>query len=450
MAKPARASILASHPPGFRPRRGLNWAFIGLLYTSFYMCRYNLPLASSEIRNELGFSKAQIGSIITTALLAYACGLIVNGFLTDRLGGKRAMLIGAAGTIIMNVAFGVASFWGLLWLFVLIRGIDGYVQAFGAPGMVKINTEWFRHTERGGFAGIFGFMINLGRFGINNLGAALLGGFVFLGLIRIPPLHWRWLFWIPAGIALVIAICMALIVKDAPEQAGFSPVNPYEETGGHVQVRLIDVFKVIARNPVVWIVACAYACTGAVRQGIDQWFPLFMREVHHVNFQSSQFQILAASIPFVASAGSLISGFVSDKLFRGRRAPVAAFLYFLESAIILAATQFHSVNAAIFFLVLISLTANSTHSILGTAAAMDIGGAKMAGSAAGVIDSFQYFGGSFAGYFLGALLDRSWGNYFYFMAPFGIIGGMLMLSILGRITLTKQARAVAPSVTANS
>ncbi|PYI84116.1 MAG: MFS transporter [Verrucomicrobia bacterium] len=442
--------MLASHPPGFRPRRGLNWAFIGLLYTSFYMCRYNLPLASSEIRNELGFSKAQIGSIITTALLAYACGLIVNGFLTDRLGGKRAMLIGAAGTIIMNVAFGVASFWGLLWLFVLIRGIDGYVQAFGAPGMVKINTAWFRHTERGGFAGIFGFMINLGRFGINNLGAALLGGFVFLGLIRIPPLHWRWLFWIPAGIALVIAICMAFIVKDTPEQAGFPPVNPHEETGAHLQVSLADVFKVIARNPVVWVVACAYACTGAVRQGIDQWFPLFMREVHHVNFQSSQFQILAASIPFVASAGSLISGFVSDKLFRGRRAPVAAFLYFLESAIILAATQFRSVPAAIFFLVLISLTANSTHSILGTAAAMDIGGAKMAGSAAGVIDSFQYFGGSFAGYFLGALLDRSWGNYFYFMAPFGIIGGMLMLSILGRITLTKQAQAVAPSVTANS
>jgi MFS transporter, OPA family, glycerol-3-phosphate transporter len=442
MDKPAHAPAFAPHPPGFRSRRGLNWAFIGLLYTSFYMCRYNLPLASSEIRNELGFSKAQIGSIITTALLAYACGQIVNGLLADRFGGKRAMLIGAAGTIVMNIAFGVASFWGLLWLFVVIRGIDGYLQAFGSPGMVKINTAWFRHNERGGFAGIFGFMINLGRFGINNLGAALLAGFVFLGLIRIPPLHWRWLFWIPAAIALVVAICMALIVKDTPEQAGFPPVNPHEETDGHVQVRVIDVFKIIATNPVVWIVACAYACTGAVRQGIDQWFPLFMREVHHVNFQSAQFQILASSIPFVASVGSLISGFVSDKLFHGRRAPVAAFLYFMETAIILAAAQFHSVNAAIFFLVLISLTANSTHSILGTAAAMDIGGAKMAGFASGVIDSFQYFGGSLAGIFLGALLDRSWGNYFYFMAPFGIVGGVLMLSILGRITLTKQPRAV--------
>src|SRR5438132_9603275 len=355
------------YPPGFRPRRGLNWSFLGLLYTSYYMCRYNFSIANKSISEEFHFDKSQIGWIISTNLFAYACGQIINGLLTDRVGGRRAMLIGAAGTIVMNVCFGLASFWGLLWLFVVIRGIDGYMQAFGAPGMVKINTTWFRHTERGGFAGIFGFMINLGRFGINNLGAALLGGFVFLGLIQIPPLHWRWLFWIPAGIALVIAICMAFIVKDTPEQAGFPPVNPYEEIGGHVQVSLADVFKVIARNPVVWIVACAYACTGAVRQGIDQWFPLFMRQVHHVDYRSAQFQVLAASIPFVASAGSLVSGFVSDKVFNGRRAPVAAILYFLETFIILAAAQFHSVNAAIFFLVLISLTANLTTSIFGTA-----------------------------------------------------------------------------------
>jgi OPA family glycerol-3-phosphate transporter-like MFS transporter len=442
MAEPRKVGIFAAHPPGFRQRRGLNWAFIGLLYTSFYMCRYNLPLAGSAIRSEFGFSRAQLGTIITTQLLAYACGQIINGLLTDRLGGKRAMLIGATGTIVMNILFGVASFWGLLSLFVVIRGIDGYLQAFGSPGMVKINTAWFRHTERGSFAGIFGFMINLGRFGINNLGAALLAGFTFLGLIRIPPLHWRWLFWVPAGIALVIGTCMALIVKDTPEEAHFPPVTPEEEIGGRVQVKVSEVFKIIATNPVVWIIACAYACTGAVRQGIDQWFPLFMREVHHVDYQSAQFQFLAFSIPLVASVGSLISGFISDKIFHGRRAPVAAVLYFLETLVILSAAQFHSVNAAIFFLVLISLTANSTHSILGTAAAMDIGGAKMAGFTAGVIDSFQYFGGSLAGYFLGALLDRSWGNYFYFMAPFGIIGGVLMLSVLGRVSLAKQPRPV--------
>jgi OPA family glycerol-3-phosphate transporter-like MFS transporter len=130
--------------------------------------------------------------------------------------------------------------------------------------------------------------------------------------------------------------------------------------------------------------------------------------------------------------GSLISGYLSDTVFKGRRAPVAAGLYFLEAAVILLAAQFHSANAAVVFLILISFTANSTHSLLGTASAMDIGGRKMAGFASGLIDSFQYFGGSLAGYFLGRLLDQNWDWYFYFMFPFGIVGGVLMLTILGQ------------------
>src|SRR6266446_674574 len=101
-------------PPGFRARRGLNWGFLGLLYTSFYMCRYNFSIANKSISEEFGFSRADMGSIITTALFAYACGQIINGLLTDRIGGKKAMLIGATGTIIMNILFGAASMWGVL------------------------------------------------------------------------------------------------------------------------------------------------------------------------------------------------------------------------------------------------------------------------------------------------------------------------------------------------
>lgn len=189
MGEDRESTVFISPPAGFRARRGLNWGSVGLLYTSFYMCRYNLPIANSAIAAEFGFSKSQMGLIISTALLAYACGQIINGLLTDRLGGKRAMLIGAAGTITMNLLFGAASFAGLLALFVAIRGIDGYLQAFGAPGMVKINAAWFRKNERGRFAGIFGFMINAGRFGIGYLGPALLAGFMLFGLIEIPPQH---------------------------------------------------------------------------------------------------------------------------------------------------------------------------------------------------------------------------------------------------------------------
>ena len=138
-------------------------------------------------------------------MLAYACGQIINGLITDRIGGKKAMLIGACGTVVMNILFGVASFWGMLGLFIAIRSVDGYFQAYGAPGMVKINAAWFKHRERGRFSGVFGFMINLGRFGIFKLGPALFAGFLFLGMMRVPPLHWRWLFWAPSMICAVVA-----------------------------------------------------------------------------------------------------------------------------------------------------------------------------------------------------------------------------------------------------
>lgn len=432
------------HPPGFRARRGLNWASLGLLYTTFYMCRYNLSIANKSISQEFGFTRTEMGYIITTALFAYACGQIINGLLTDRLGGKRAMLMGAAGTVVMNILFGAASFAGLLSLFVAIRGLDGYLQAFGAPGMVKINAAWFGRRERGRFSGIFGFVINLGRFGIFNFGPALLAGFTVLGLVTIPPLHWRWLFWAPSIVCAGVAVVMAFTVAETPEQAGYAGVisNDSETAAGEGQVRRI--IRKVAGNPVLWITASAYACTGAVRQAVDQWFPRYMQESYQVDLNSASFKLLAFLIPFVASAGSLTSGYASDTLFKGRRAPVAALLYFAETAIILMAARFHSANAAIVSFVLISFTANSTHSILGSAAPMDIGGRKMAGFALGMIDSFQYFGGSLAGYFLGRLLDKSLGNYFYFMAPFGLIGGVLMLFIRNEADQTPRPKTASP------
>jgi MFS transporter, OPA family, glycerol-3-phosphate transporter len=418
-------------PPGFRPRRGLNWGIVGLMYTSYYLCRYNFSLANKSIADEFHFTKSDMSSIISAQLLAYAFGQIINGLLADRLGGKRAMLIGAAGTITMNLLFGASSFWGILWLFVVLRSIDGYMQAFGAPGFIKINAAWFSQTERGTFAGIFGFMINLGRFGIFKLGPMLLAGFVFLGMWQVPPLHWRWLFWIPAGIATIVAILLAIFVKDTPEQAGFENVHAGEEDHSNVDVRseIAVVFKKIVSNPAVWIIALAYSCTGAVRQCIDQWFPRYLQEVQHLDMNAAQFQWTGFLIPFVASAGSLLSGLISDRLFNGRRAPVACGIYFIEVAVILLAAQARSVNAVVISFIVISFTVNSTHSLLGPAAAMDIGGRKMAGFASGVIDSFQYFGASVALKLLGWLLDKNWDYYFYFMAPFGVIGGLLMFSI---------------------
>lgn len=431
-------------PPGYGARRGLNWSVVGFMYTSFYMCRYNISIANKAMSVEFGFTKENMGDILAAFFYAYAFGQVINGLITDRLGGKKALLIGAAGTILANVAFGAASFVGLLWLFVLLRGIDGYSQSFGAPGFIKINASWFSQTERGTFAGVFGFMINLGRVAINQLGPAILAGFVFLGMWHVPAQHWRYLFFVPAGIAAVVAVAMAIFAKDTPEEAGFHGVYKGESDhdDGDVHGNMKDVFVQIVTNKFVWIMATAYACTGAVRQTIDQWFPRYMQDVHKIDLDSPLFLVVGFLIPFVASTGSFISGIISDHVFGGRRAPVAAGIYCLEVIVILIASRVEGAVAIAAAFVTVAFTANSTHSLLGPAAAMDIGGRKSAAFASGCINSFQYIGAGLAMQILGRLLDRTGYTYFfYFMVPWAIIGAILMFSMAGARNLRKEAPA---------
>lgn len=431
-------------PPGFRARRGLNWATVGLMYTSYYLCRYNFSYANKAIRDEYGFSYEQMSRILFWNLVAYACGQLINGFLTDRLGGKRAMLVGAAGTVVANIMFGAASFWGLLSLFALLWGVNGYVQSFGAPGFIKINSAWFSEKGRGTFAGIFGFVINAGRLVANRLLPSLLAGFTFLGMWHVPAQHWRMLFWIPAGVATVVAFILAIVVKDTPEECGYHGVFKGEADHADPSTKgeVAEMFRLVFCNPMVWVMGLAYACTGAVRQAIDQWFPVYFQEVHHLNMkESAYFQAVGFLIPFVASSGSLLSGWISDRFFQARRAPVAAAIYVTEMLVLTAAAlTVHSVGVAVAFFVGIAFTVNSTHSLLGPAAAMDIGGRRMAGFASGCIDSFQYFGAAIAMWGLGWILDhKGWSWYFPYLIPFALIGGITMYSISHRKSLKKDA-----------
>src|SRR5690606_16389919 len=171
-----------------------------------------------------GLTKDQYGLINTARDWCYAVGQFVNGLFTDKLGGKQAMAVGAAATIALNVAFGTVPELGiavgtsaLLFAFVTIRGLDGYFQAFGAPGMIKVNAAWFPRAERGRFAGIFGLMIQFGRIAINNIGPLLLAGVTIplvFWTLEIPKGDWRTLFYLPPIAVAVITIIMYAVVRN--------------------------------------------------------------------------------------------------------------------------------------------------------------------------------------------------------------------------------------------
>ena len=451
--------VLRTYPSGFRPRRGLNWFLIGLLYASFYTCRYNFRWATPGMVEEFGFSKFQITSMLSAWALAYGTGQLINGLLTDRIGGKKAMLIGAAGTICINLVYGFASFISTFATFSLIWLINGYVQSFGAPGMIKMNAAWFHRNERGTFAGIFGFMIQLGQFAINNLAPVILAGFT-VGMLVVAQGDWRWLFRLPPLFTAAVAILLVIFVKQTPEEAGYPDVIEHagETAGAQVTTSLRESFVTIFTHPLVWFYAIAYACTGAVRNSSDQLAILYFVEQLKLNMEAKPPAVFWTMnlMPLVAVLGSFSAGIISDKVFKGHRSPVAMGLYFLETIVILSAAVVimsglvgptpGGLFLGCLFLVLISLTANSTHAIVGTAAPMDIGGRKMAGFASGVIDSFQYYGAAIALPATGWLIDKyGWGVWYPTMASFGAIGGCAMLLVMRkqkRMTAAGDPRAL--------
>jgi OPA family glycerol-3-phosphate transporter-like MFS transporter len=445
-----------SYPKGFRARRGLNWVILGLMYASYYMCRYNFRFATPGMITEFGFSKTQITDMLSAWSIAYGTGQLVNGLLTDRIGGKAAMLIGAVGAISVNLVFGFASFVGTFSTFALIWLLNGWFQSFGAPGMVKINAAWFNRDERGTFAGIFGFMIQSGQFMINNLAPFILAGFA-IGTWVVAEGQWRWLFRIPPFFTAIMAILLVFIPKESPEEAGYPGVVK-DDTGGEdngTRATLKESFVTIFKHPLVWYYALAYACTGAVRNSSDQLAVLYFVEQLHLNLADKPPAVFYTMnlMPIVAVIGSFSAGWISDKFFKGHRSPVAMSLYYVESLVILCAAMViymglvgptpMGIFLGCLFLVLVSLTANSTHAIVGAAAPMDIGGRKMAGFATGVIDSFQYYGTAIALPITGRLIDKyGWGVWYPTMAGFGFVGGCAMLMVMRKQKLMK-AKATA-------
>lgn len=449
------AATRPPYPPGFRPRRGLNWFILGLMYASYYMCRYNFRFATPGMIEEFGFSKSQIADMLSAWSIAYGTGQLVNGLITDRIGGKAAMLIGAVGTILVNLFFGFGSFVGTFSTFALIWLLNGWFQSFGAPGMVKINAAWFNREERGTFAGIFGFMIQMGQVSINKLAPIILSGFT-IGAFVVAEGDWRWLFRIPPLFVAVVAILLVLIPKESPEAAGYPGVvsDSDGKPDSGTRASLKESFVTIFTHPLVWFYALAYGCTGAVRNSSDQLAVLYFVERLKLDIATSKavgwtFFLM----PMVAVLGSFTAGWVSDRFFKGHRSPVAMSLYFFEGFVILCAALVINMGLVgptpmgivlgCLLLILVSLTANSTHAIVGAAAPMDIGGRKMAGFAAGVIDSFQYYGTAIALPITGRLIDKyGWGVWYPTMAGFGFIGGCAMLMVMRKQRAMKAKAGV--------
>lgn len=440
-----------NHSDAFKKRRGANWLVLGTTYATMYMGRYNFGLVNKSLSDKYGFSTTQIGTIISTASLIYGLSAIFNGPIADRIGGRKAMLIGVFGATVFNLAFGLGAYIGALDSTSLLLGylatmwaLNNYFQSYSALSLIKVNASWFHVAERGRFSAIFGSMIQSGRAGILSLGGLL----VALG-------PWQWVFFAPAVLMAVMGALTFLVVQDSPEKAGHAAFDTQDASSGYEgKVDFAYVAKQVFTNPIAITIAAAELCTGVVRKGFEEWFPRYMQEHLHLRLDSPVFQKGAWSIVLAGIAGAFVAGYMSDLLFKNRRPPVALIGYVLQAVALVTISLASSSGVIVAAFVVNSFAVSVVHSMLSGTASMDFGGKKAAATAAGMFDGMQYIGGTLAGIPLGWVIKTyGWGGWGPSLAVFSVIGMVLMATLwnarpVSRASTTTPAEAEKPKAEA--
>lgn len=414
------------HAPEFKSRRTQNWLVLGLTYAAMYMARYNFGFANKSLSDMYGWDKAMVGTIISTATLVYGISALFNGPIADRLGGRRAMLMGAIGATVFNLAFGLGAYLGFLGTGTVLLGylatvwtLNMYFQSYSALALIKVNSGWFHVSERGVFSAIFGSMIQGGR--------ALV--YALMAVPLVVALPWQWKFFLPAIATAFMAYMTWRVVQDSPKDAGLPDFDPQDATSGDTEkITFGYVARKVFTQPIPLTIAFAEFCTGFVRHGFEQWFPRYMQEAQHLPFDHPIFQRGAAAVVIAGIAGAFVAGYASDKVFGHRRPPVAFIGYMIQIVCLFVVWKAPSLNAIIVAFTFNSLAISMVHSMLSGTASMDFGGKRAAATAAGLFDGMQYIGGSFTGIGLGWLLDSfGWTAWGPSMIGFSAIGAVLML-----------------------
>ena len=444
------------HSKAFLKRRVLNWLPLGLTYAFLYMGRYNLKVskfAFEEMRGADGgalMGNEDFGVIFAVGTVVYGFSFLINGPLTDRHGGKRAILIGAGGAALINAIMAAAS-WSLLhqgpmhqllaaqfvMIFSVLYALNMYFQSFGAVSIVKVNAPWFHVNERGVFGAIFGILISLGIYFAFDIGYKVLNTEA-LGVVGV--------FAVPATLLGVFWLIDFLWVQNTPGEAGHKDFDTADASSGDdgPQLPAVEVFKMMLKNPIIITIALVEFCSGFLRQAIMQWFRTFAKQTDEAlglvnSFVYDHWGMLLCTAGIL---GGVVAGILSDRVFQSRRGPVAFLLYGVLLLSSIALTFVYDTQAVGWLVVFMSMAVIGVHGMLSGTASMDFGGRKNVGVAVGIIDGFVYLGTAAmsvtyaillpeeeldaADKLTGAVLDpANWSSWPIAMIPMALIGLLL-------------------------
>ncbi len=380
--------------------------FIG--YAAFYLVRKNFALAIPDIlRDYPQYSKAALGTAMTGLSIAYGVSKFIMGSVSDRSNPRWFMTLGlllsAGVTFICGTVPGIYS---SLTTLIVLQTLNGWFNGMGWPPCGKTMVHWWSTRERG---------VTVAAWNVaHNIGGGLVAKFALLGVMLFQ--DWGAKFYFNAIIAALLALVVLLLVRDTPQSCGLPPVeawrNDYPPDYSAEHERTLSFKEIflqhVLNNKYLWAIAVANAFVYFVRYGVVDWVPTYLQTAKGFSFQQSS--VAWAAFEFAGIPGTLLCGWISDRVFKGSRAPATILFMALTLAglIVYGLNRHGPLWIDIAALIAIGFFVYGPIMIIGLHA-LDLVPKKAAGTAAGFTGFFGYvFGSAIAGTGVGWIADH-WG-----------------------------------------
>ena len=397
-------------------------------YALFYFVRKNFSIASKSITDEFHFTNTQWGHVMGIGTIVYAFSKFGSGVVGDRANPRFLLGLGLLFSAIVNFFFG---FGASVLFFTVFWAINNLFQGTGVPPCVRLITHWFSPKEIGRAWGTWNAS--------HQIGGTLI---VLAAGQLIPAFGWRSAFWVPASICVLGALFVMNRLRDTPESLGLPPVEVYKGEAYEAKETkppFWDNFRThILSNPWVWLVSVSNFFVYFVRTGIFDWGAKFLTEAKGLTIQQSSYAL--AAFEAAGLVGALVAGWLSDKTFKGRRAPVsigylvllAGFLYAIFAVPDKSPWTVVVLYSVIGFLVY-------GPQLLVAVAAADFATKSASASAVGLTGLFGYIGTAICAFATGSTVDaRGWDGAIWLYVGAAVVAAVLILP-----TWNMRAKAVA-------
>ena len=380
-------------------------AFIG--YAGFYIVRKNFSMAIPMLE-PFGFEKGELGIVLYMNAVAYGFSKFILASISDRSNARHflplGLILAALSMMFMIVPIQYIGAEHKEWAIILMAALNflvGWFNGMGWPPCGRVMTHWFSQKERGTWMSIWNCA--------HNVGGALVGPMAVYGAIWFGSWFYgadeqryfligTYLF--PSCVAILIAVIAYCLIRDTPQSCGLPSIekwrNDYTDSYSAKSEEVLsskEIFRTVLTNKYLWYIALSNAFVYMVRYGCLDWAPTILTE-RGINIKDAGWAYFAYEM--AAIPGTLVCGWLSDHVFKGKRAlPTIIFMSIVALFITIYWQCLDDINIVLICLIAIGFFIYGPVMLIGVQA-LDLAPKNAAGTAAGLT--------GFMGYVLGTAL----------------------------------------------